>query len=83
MHLNISKRQKFKTCFKLNQPLLSVIAAKSSKPDNVPFNVVTIVITCSQVPYEHVLKKCELVKAKMTVDWQIEKQMCDFFCPYY
>jgi hypothetical protein len=53
--------------FQTKPTTIIVIAAKSSKLDNVPINVGTIVITCSQIPNEHVLRKCELVKAKMTV----------------
>jgi hypothetical protein len=36
-------------------------------------------MTCSQVPKQQVLKKCELVKAKTTTNWQIEEQMRDSF----
>jgi hypothetical protein len=39
-------------------------------------NVVVDVTTHSQIQEQQVLKECELVKAKVAINWQIEKQMC-------
>ncbi len=67
------RKTKVQNTFQTKPTTTVVIVEKSSKSDNVPINVVIVVIACNQIPNEHVLRKCELVKTKMTTDWQTEE----------
>ncbi len=51
---------------------------KLPKTNNVPFNVITIVTTCSQHSKQHVFKERELIKAKGVEDWQQKKTSMRF-----
>ncbi len=69
---NVPKRPKCKTCW--NKPISSnVKTPKPYKLDNVPVNVVAIVITHNLQPKQHVLKEKESIKAKGAKDWQQKK----------
>jgi hypothetical protein len=58
--------------FRTKPTTIATITAKSSKPDNVPINVI-VVTTHNQVLKQHVFREREPVKAKVAIDWQIEK----------
>jgi hypothetical protein len=57
----------------------TTIVSKPFKFDNVPINVVAVIMTCNQVLKQQVLKEHELMKAKITIDWHLKKQTCDSF----
>jgi hypothetical protein len=59
--------------FQTRPTTTTTIIPKNLKPNNVPINVV-IITTHSQVPEQQVLKEHEAMKAKTTIDWQIEEQ---------
>jgi hypothetical protein len=55
--------------FQTKPTIITTIVTKNPKHDNVPMNVVVDVTTRSQIPKQHALRECELVKAKATADW--------------
>ncbi len=54
--------------FQTKPTTIAIIVAKFSELDNVLVSVVVVVMTHNQVPKQHVLKKCESMKAKATTD---------------
>jgi hypothetical protein len=50
---------------------------KPPKLDNVPINVVVIIIICNQQLEQQVLKKRKLVKIKGVRDWQQKERFRD------
>jgi hypothetical protein len=58
--------------FQIKLAIVAIVIAKSSKHDNVPFNVIVVVMTRSQVLKKQVFREHELVNAKVAVDWQTE-----------
>jgi hypothetical protein len=74
---NCPRKIKVQNMFRVKPTITTVVVAKASKLDNVLVNVV--VMTRNQVPKQQMFKKCELMKVKTIVDWQIEKQTCDSF----
>jgi hypothetical protein len=65
--------------FQTKPTTTTTIITKPSKLNNVPVNVIVIVMTRSQVREQHVFRKHEPMKSKMTTNWQIERKMHDFF----
>ncbi len=57
--------------FQIKPTTIATIMDKSSKPNNIPVNLIAAITTCGQIP-EQVLREHELVKVKTTVDWQIK-----------
>jgi hypothetical protein len=55
------------------------ITFKPPKLNNVPINVVVVIIICNQQPKQQVLKERELVKAKGVEDWQRGEHVHDSF----
>jgi hypothetical protein len=58
--------------FRIKLAIVAIVTTKSSKHDNVSFNVIIVVMTRSQVLKKQVFRKHELVNAKVAVDWQTE-----------
>jgi hypothetical protein len=54
---------------------LNTTTPNPPKLDNVPINVMVIVITCSQVSKQQVLRNKKPIKATRTHDWPKEKKM--------
>jgi hypothetical protein len=54
--------------FQIKSTIIATIVTKTSKPYNVHVNVIVVVMACSQVPKQQVLKECELMKAKTTAN---------------
>ncbi len=54
---------------------LNTTTPNPPKLDNVPINVMVIVITYSQVSKQQVLRDKIPIKARRTYDWQKEKKM--------
>ncbi len=79
MHSIILKKTEVYNIFQ-NKPItITIVVSKPSIWDNVPYNVIIVVITYNQVPKQHVFKARELMKTKTTTNWQIKKHMCDSF----
>jgi hypothetical protein len=47
----------------------TIIVTKNLKPNNVPINVILVVMTHSQVPKQQAFRDSKPVKAKAIVDW--------------
>jgi len=62
------KKAKIQNMFQIKPTITTIVIVKNLKPNNVPFNVVDVVTTCSQVQEQHVFKKHELMKAKTIVN---------------
>jgi hypothetical protein len=61
--LNCPRKTKVQNMFRTKPNNIAIVTMKFFKPDNVLVNVV-VVMTCNQIPKQHVLKKHELMKAK-------------------
>jgi hypothetical protein len=67
--LDYPRKIKIQNMFQTKPTITTTLVTKNPKHDNVPINVIANVMTCSQVPKQHALKKHERVKAKTIVDW--------------
>ncbi len=65
--------------FKTKLTNYNITTSKSLKPNNVPINVMVVVIIHSQVLEWQVLRDQEPIKAKETNDWEKNKKMWDSF----
>ncbi len=62
------KKEKIQNMFQIKPTTTTIVIVKNLKLNNVPFNVVNVVTTCSQVQEQHVFKKHEPMKAKTIVN---------------
>jgi hypothetical protein len=75
---NCLRKIEVQNMFRAKPTIITIVVAKPSKLDNVPVNVV-VVMTHSQVPKQQMFRECKLMKVKIIVDGQTEKQTCDSF----
>jgi hypothetical protein len=54
--------------FRIKPTTAATVIAKNLKLDNVPINVVIVIMTCSQVLEQQVIGEHELMKVKATND---------------
>ncbi len=68
--------------FKTKLTNYNITTSKPFKPNNVPINVMVVVIIHSQVLEQQVLRDQEPIKAKETNDWEKTKDV-GFICRNY
>jgi hypothetical protein len=66
---NCLRKTNDQNMFQTKPTTTTTIVSKPFKFDNVPINVVVVIMTCNQVPEQQVFRECELMKAKVATNW--------------
>jgi hypothetical protein len=66
---NCLRKTNGQNIFRTKPTTTTTIVSKPFKFDNVPINVVVVIMTCNQVPEQQVFRECELMKAKVATNW--------------
>jgi len=77
--LDSLRKTKVQNMFRTKPTTIAIVVTKNPQLNNVPVNVVVVIMTHSQVPKQQVLRECEPLKVKTIIDWQIEEQLRDSF----